>query len=671
MRLGIRTQLIGYTLLTALLVGGSTIGYAIYKQRQAIHQELETRARTMASALARVLADAFYGLDVHRLAFQLEIAQRDPDVLAACARDASGVEIAAGSHEDLNSAHEPAIDAGEWPLIEVETIVAGPTVNTFAVVSPVRIGGGAPIGFVCLTFTEAHALERIRSASWAQLGLLAALFVFGCAVAAGLSRRFVKPIHDMVRVTQAIREGRFGTRISLSRGDELGVLAATINSMAQRLEATTVSKQRLEDKQKELKATMADLEVATRDAEAATQAKSEFLANMSHEIRTPMTAILGFADVLLERGNMEDAPPERIEAVHTIKRNGEYLVSIINDILDLSKIEARKMVVERITCFPREIVADVASLVRVPADAKGLPVFVEYVGSVPETIQTDPTRLRQILLNLLANAVKFSEVGDVRLIIRGSDERGRPTIEFDVVDTGIGMTEEQVAGLFRAFVQADTSTTREFGGTGLGLTISKRLAGMLGGDVCVVETEVGVGTRFRATISAGPLAGVRMLDDFGSAGRAAPDTAPIAVADESDLEARRILLAEDGPDNQRLISHVLRKVGAEVVVAENGKVAVDAALAARGEGKPFDVILMDIQMPVMDGYEAVRCLRDKSYTGRIIALTAHAMTGDRQKCLDAGCDDYATKPIDRKKLIDTIKAHLAPAPSVRSADVSL
>ena len=387
--------------------------------------------------------------------------------------------------------------------------------------------------------------------------------------------------------------------------------------------------------------------------EAATEAKAQFLANMSHEIRTPMTAILGFADLLYSEGDISRAPKHRIAAIQTIKRNGEYLLDLINDILDLSKVEAGKMEVDRIRCSAIQVVADVISMMRVKADAKGIPLEVEYAGAIPETIHTDPTRLRQILINMVSNAVKFTESGSVRVVIRlARDDRDDPQLQVEVIDTGIGMTEEQIDNVFKPFHQAEVYTAREYGGTGLGLTISKHLAELLGGTI-LATSKPAKGSTFTVTVAAGSLEGVRLLHNL---------TEAVLEAQRAEYEPSpsrkrlncRVLLVEDGPDNQRLISFLLKKAGAKVAVAENGQIAHDLALAARDEGTPFDVILMDMQMPVMDGYDATGRLRRSGYTGPIIALTAHAMCTDRDKCLEAGCDDYTTKPIDGKKLISLV-----------------
>lgn len=400
------------------------------------------------------------------------------------------------------------------------------------------------------------------------------------------------------------------------------------------------------------------------EAAAASAAKSDFLANMSHEIRTPMTAILGYADLLVEP-NL--TPEDHAEAVRIIQRNGEHLLGVINDILDLSRIEAGKMPVERIRCSPLQILEDVQSLMHVRAQAKGLRFDIECIGRIPETICTDPMRLRQILINLVGNAIKFTEAGGVRVITRlvhasadnptsetpaAQDPTHEALLQFDVLDTGIGMADEQIKELFKPFTQADMSTTRKYGGTGLGLTISKRLARMLGGDI-TAESRLQEGSAFRVTVATGSLEGIRLIDSSFAPALTCPDDTPPAP---SSFEPRvgaacRVLLAEDGPDNQRLISHLLRRTGAEVVLAENGQVAVETAIAAKEGGRPFSIILMDMQMPIMDGYRAASLLRSRGYQGPIVALTAHAMSGDRRKCIEAGCNDFATKPIDRHQLI--------------------
>ena len=401
------------------------------------------------------------------------------------------------------------------------------------------------------------------------------------------------------------------------------------------------------------------------EAAAASLAKSEFLANMSHEIRTPMTAILGYVDLICEDLKCCDICPANKdceiraankENLAVVKRNGQYLLSLIDDILDLSKIEAGKMLVEIEPCNPVCLIADVASIMRVRADDHGISLSVEHAGELPETIQTDEAKLRQALMNLVDNAVKFTTEGGVRIATRFLPvwREDQPAVSIQVIDTGIGISEDDLAALCDPFVQADASTTRTHAGTGLGLAITHRIAKLLGCDLSVDSTP-GKGSTFTLTVPTGSLEGVRMLTDPSEAahGRPGPpsDDRRQGVADVAGV---RVLLAEDGPDIQRLISLVLRKAGAEVEVAENGQVAVDKALA---DASGFDVILMDMQMPVMDGYDATRLLRKKGLTCPIIALTAHAMSGDREKYLAVGCTGYCPKPIDRWQLIRAIAQH--------------
>jgi CheY-like chemotaxis protein len=299
----------------------------------------------------------------------------------------------------------------------------------------------------------------------------------------------------------------------------------------------------------------------------------------------------------------------------------------------------------------------VISLMRPRADEKQLTLSLIYETSLPAQVESDPTRLRQIVLNLLGNAIKFTDQGSVELIARVHGETALQ-LEVDMVDSGIGITPEQQATLFEPFTQADASMGRKFGGTGLGLTICRRLAQLMGGDVTIVDSTIGKGTRFRLVLPIKPLQNSVELPLVSSV-QPEVETVSAAPSLSLPLEMHRILLAEDGPDNQRLIGHVLRKAGAEMVIVENGKLAVESAQAALATGEPFDVILMDMQMPVLDGYGATSLLREQGYRGAIIALTAHALQGEREKCLAAGCSDYDTKPINRARLIEKIRTHAA------------
>jgi signal transduction histidine kinase/CheY-like chemotaxis protein/HPt (histidine-containing phosphotransfer) domain-containing protein len=407
------------------------------------------------------------------------------------------------------------------------------------------------------------------------------------------------------------------------------------------------------------RAAVAALGAARDAAHAANQAKSAFLANMSHEIRTPMTAIIGYADMMLDPGQEAS---ERLNNVNVVRRNAEHLLAIINDVLDVSKIEAGQLVVESISCSPSQIIGEVASMMRVRATERKIEFQVKLDGPMPRTIQSDPTRLRQILLNLVGNAIKFTDSGSVLLSAKLLDPANapRPRLQFDVIDTGIGIGSDAVGRLFQPFQQAETSTSRRFGGTGLGLTISKRLAQSLGGDI-TVESNLGRGSHFALTIETGPLAGVQMMDDCTEAFGARHE--PVAA---SLRLSGRILLAEDGVDNRQLLAKYLTSAGAEVTTAEDGKIAVEKTIEAMETRKPFDLILMDMRMPELDGYGATAKLRGRGFRGPIVALTAHAMAEDREKCIRSGCTDYLTKPVRKMALLEMARRYLNGSPKTVS-----
>ncbi len=455
----------------------------------------------------------------------------------------------------------------------------------------------------------------------------------------------VQPVHDIDgEIVNYVGLCTDITRVKLQQQKYDELMRSLLDTRSQIEEQTMVLQLRNDE-----------LNEARKKAVQAMRYKSDFLANMSHEIRTPMTSILGYSSILLE-GLRDD--PNLSGAAQTIQRNGEYLLELINDILDLSKIEAGALRVEALACSPTQIVGDVVNLMQVRADSKQLALRVQYEGSLPEQFQTDPTRLRQILVNLMGNAIKFTEQGEVRLVVRGVPGE-TSYLNFEVHDTGIGMTGEQLGKLFQPFTQADGSTTRKFGGTGLGLSISKRLSELLGGTLTVCSAP-GKGSVFTLSIKSSvsdPTAWQTPSAPPAVIEQPVRKNLPADATRETKLPYR-ILLAEDGPDNQRLINYFLTRAGATVTLADNGWIALNVVREGIARGELFDCVLMDVQMPVMDGYQATMELRRERYTGPIIALTANAMTHDRQLCLDAGCDDYATKPIDRVKLLELVDRHV-------------
>lgn len=381
-----------------------------------------------------------------------------------------------------------------------------------------------------------------------------------------------------------------------------------------------------------------ELKAARDTAEIANATKSAFLANMSHEIRTPLSSILGFSSLLLEHSGNEN---ERRLYLDTVIRNGRVLMHLIDDILDLSKVEAGRLELEKVPVQLAELTEEVMNIFRHKAKEKNLKLHLRHEGDVPSVIMSDPTRLRQILINLIGNAVKFTLEGSVELevsLVEGKSDKEGPEIYLAVTDTGIGMTEEQKSRLFQPFTQADNSTTRKFGGTGLGLHLAKRLAKAMQGDLKLIDSRHGKGSCFLFHFA---------LETADATQLITLDTMP---HQDLNLSGRVILVAEDSPDNQFLVVNLLEAQGATVYAAGNGREALD--LVAK---HPIDIILMDIQMPIMDGYEATRILRREGNSIPIVALTAHAMIDERLRSQEAGCNLHLTKPLNPIELFQVIQ----------------
>ena len=402
---------------------------------------------------------------------------------------------------------------------------------------------------------------------------------------------------------------------------------------------------KLEQVNRQLESTIKETNRLAREAKMANAAKSQFLATMSHEIRTPMNAIIGFTDLLSEAKFTK----EQREYLNHIASSGQNLLRLIDDILDLSKIEAGKFDVEIDSCSLGQLLNSVESLVMSKAEVEGLKFKIIEEDGLPAQIRTDATRVRQCLVNLVNNAIKFTKKGHIYLKVSLQEMENAPFIRFDVEDTGIGIPNEKQNEIFGTFVQADSRTSREFGGTGLGLAISKRLAELLSGQL-TMRSKVGKGSVFSLTIPAGlevtkqPLLDRQKID---------------SQAETIDKHVRQIelsgniLVAEDARTNQVLIKSLLKRLGLKVTIAEDGKQALQKAVSEQ-----FDLIFMDIEMPNMSGYEATKAIRKKGLKTPIIALTAYAMKGDDKKCLAAGCDDYISKPIEQEKLLQILSKHL-------------
>jgi PAS domain S-box-containing protein len=386
------------------------------------------------------------------------------------------------------------------------------------------------------------------------------------------------------------------------------------------------------------------------DAEEANRSKSEFLANMSHEVRTPLGAILGYNDLLAD-SSVESS--QRVEIYERIRANGKHLLQILNDILDLSKIEAGRLYLEQLQVAPAAVVNETVANLGVRAEEKGVTIEIRRDGSIPDRIVTDPTRLRQILFNLLGNAIKFTPAGK-SIVVGIEADPETDLMSFYVEDKGIGMTGEQQKKLFQPFEQGDSSTTRQYGGTGLGLSISKRLADMMGGRM-EVTSEAGVGSRFALVFPMSRVTASKWAIQNVQARNEELDDSALSVGVDSRngdevIRGAKILLCEDNPDNQRVIGFHLKKAGASVDLAENGRIAIEKARTGL-----YDLVLMDMQMPELDGYETTRSLRASGFELPIIAVTANAMREDSEKCLSSGCNDYIPKPIDPKRLIHSIE----------------
>ncbi|MEP7362639.1 MAG: ATP-binding protein [Acidobacteriota bacterium] len=610
------------TSMTVALAGVAFLAYESSRLRKALGAELGAAAEVVASSSTAALE--FH--DERAAEENLHALEGDSRILEAALTGPQGEIVAAYRFQGKTIAVRRA---GEY--FEGDSVVLYRRIAL----------EGKLLGMVYLRGDTRRSSEALwQAVAFAAIGFIVATGAsFG--VAFRLQKSITAPLFHLESTARAISEkGDYSVRAQKMAEDEVGRLTECFNTMLDQIRARDEALGRhRENLEAEVVARTAEWRLAKEKAEESTRVKSQFLANMSHEIRTPMNAIVGIADLL----TLMDMDEDQQELVETVKLSGAGLLGLIDDILDLSKIEAGRMELESVAFQPRHLAEDAMRLIQPRADAKGLCLKLETAPGVPPVLLGDPARLRQILINFLGNAVKFTQTGEVILRVGLHGTAGDVyQIHFEVSDTGPGIDEHTIPELFEKFRQADSTTTRKYGGTGLGLAISKQLSELMGGSVGARNREGG-GSVFWCDV---PLRAGSLLDQSTGPGAGAGDLNTAA------LQGARVLLVEDNPVNQMVAQRMLLRLGCAVDLASSGEEAIE-----KWRQGNYAVVLMDCQMPEMDGYEAARRIRSqKTERARvpIVALTANAMDGDKQKCLDAGMDDYISKPVR----FDVLKRHL-------------
>ena len=626
LRLGIRWQLVLYTLALVALTGGLLTWYNI----EQLHRVNLTRATekgvAIAENLAHNLSDPTYLLKVDRMRLALGAARSDPAIVKALALDPDGRVFSDGTRENPDRGSRLALTPALEQALATRSARTAREGERLAILHPTALAGGEVIGYAYIELSLARTEAQDAALARDSLFLASLMLVLAAPLAALLARRFSAPVEGLAKAAQKVAGGELDTRVDVLRNDELGQLAREFNAMATSLRTLT-----------------SDLRGAKDKAEAASLSKSQFLANMSHEIRTPMNGLLGMTQLML--GTRLDAQQRRYaEIAH---QSGNALLGILNDILDFSRIEAGRLELVESEIDLRRLAASVAELFGESARVKRLGLQVRVEPSVPRLLRGDGGRLRQVLVNLVGNAVKFTERGTVTIAMRLEADAGdRARVRFEVADTGIGIDPATRARIFEPFVQADGTATRKYGGSGLGLAICRQLVALMQGELGVTS-EPGRGSVFWFVVPlAHPASTGEIAAGMGSESRT------LRLADARVRPSGcRILVVEDNLVNQAVAQGLLEALGHRCDIVPGG----EGALAALHRQR-YEAVLMDCQMPGMDGFSATRAIRELEARGvlaprvPIIALTAHALAGDRERCLDAGMDGYLSKPFTSASL---------------------
>ncbi len=660
--LAIRTRLI------LLATGSSCVAIAIasagfsYFDTQTLQDALIAQTTSDAELLAYSGSNALLTGDESAAEELLRSLSRQPDIRIGMMVNPQGEILAAyppmpeGDRQSINDATGRMMSSfsnnfRSYHTARYRFVESG----SLELIQPVIVSDEV-IGSVYLQASREGLHRKIAHYRWIVAAVVFMSLFSAVLFAVLVQRRVSDPLLSLAEMARRISlEDNYTLRMRGHAGGEVEILFEAFNRMLDQIQLSKDALAKANDELEERVARRTEQLAKARDAaEAANQAKSEFLANMSHEIRTPLNAVLGFTELLRnESGDVTDA--DREEFLDTIHTSGVHLLQLINDILDLSRVEAGYLEVELRECSPQSLLAEVVALLSVRAKERGLEVNYHWIGPQPESIETDEYRLRQLLMNLVGNAIKFTSTGRVDILAEiervEDSETGNATDEGEfflrvaVIDTGIGIDSERLGQVFEPFGQADTSITRRYGGTGLGLAISRRVAVALGGSLEVRSTK-DIGSTFTARVAARNVVWAHETEELSGVN----EQAPIDAETRFDGLPHKVLIVDDGDTNRKLVRLMLEKHGVETACAANGREAVDTIL----EGD-FDLVLMDMQMPVLDGIAATRELRERGIATPIVALTANAMRVDRQQCLDAGCDGYLTKPFQTHLLLETMR----------------